>query len=96
MSGTWGRRSFGRALCRTGSAERSGLPDAGELEMDGEDQEGVDEMLQVETLMGWDGDRCTCVDCRCERFRDGEDPRCLQCQAGEHGPGWTGFESYES
>lgn len=57
----------------------------GEFEMDGEDQARVEDMLQVETLMGWDGDRCLCQDCACERFRDGaDDTLCAACLVGDH------------
>ena len=42
-------------------------------------------MLEIETLMGWDGDRCECTECRCERFRDGaDDTLCRECLAGDH------------
>ena len=53
--------------------------------MDGEDGAHVEDMLAVETLMGWDGDRCLCPDCVCERFRDGaDDIQCGPCLQGEH------------
>jgi len=47
----------------------------------------VDEELQTETLMGWDGDPCECTECRCERFRGGEDDGlCPECRGGDHWP----------
>lgn len=56
-----------------------------ELQIDGEDQARVEDMLLVETLMGWDGDRCRCPDCRCERFLDGtHETLCAACLAGDH------------
>jgi hypothetical protein len=61
------------------------LPDEGELEAGGEDQGLVDDALLVETLMGWDGDRCECAACPCPRFRDGaDDTLCGPCLAGDH------------
>ncbi|HUG30458.1 MAG TPA: hypothetical protein VMQ65_08110 [Candidatus Limnocylindria bacterium] len=49
------------------------------------DSPGIADVLLVETLMGWDGDRCECVDCRCERFRDGsDDTLCAACREGDH------------
>jgi hypothetical protein len=61
------------------------LPDEDELEIDGEDGARVEDALLVETLMGWDGDRCECPDCACERFRDGTDATlCAACLAGDH------------
>jgi hypothetical protein len=61
------------------------MPDEDEPEIEGEDQASVEDMLQVETLMGWDGDRCECAECRCERFRDGSDATlCGPCLAGDH------------
>lgn len=61
------------------------MPDEDEVEIDGEDQVHVEDMLAVETLMGWDGDRCQCQVCACERFIDGADERlCAACLAGDH------------
>ena len=43
------------------------------------------EAIEVETLMGWDGDPCLCQACTCERFRDSDDDgRCPDCRAGKH------------
>ena len=51
----------------------------------GLDGASVADMLEIETLMGWDGDRCECTECRCERFRDGaDDTLCRECLAGDH------------
>jgi hypothetical protein len=55
------------------------LPDD-ELEID-----PVADTLLVDTLMGWDGDPCLCIECACPRFRDGtDDGRCPDCRAGRH------------
>ena len=48
------------------------------------DSPGIADVLLVETLMGWDGDRCEYAECRCERFRDGaDDTLCKECLAGD-------------
>ncbi len=61
------------------------MPDDDEREIDGEDGARGEDMLAVQTLMGWDGDRCLCQDCACERFRDGvDDSLCTACLAGDH------------
>lgn len=61
------------------------LPDEDELEIDGSDGESVDDVLIVEALMGWDGDRCRCEECLCPRYLDGTDPdRCSDCVEGRH------------
>jgi hypothetical protein len=63
------------------------LPDEDELELDGEDQVRVEDVLLVEALMGWDGDPCLCADCACARFRDhADDLRCADCRADRHWP----------
>jgi len=55
------------------------------MERDGEDQAHVEDMLEIETLMGWDGDRCRCTVCVCQRFLDGSDNEwCPECLAGDH------------
>jgi hypothetical protein len=61
------------------------LPDEDE---GGEDERNlVEEAIYVETLMGWDGDPCDCLDCACERFRDGgDDALCPECRLGDHWP----------
>lgn len=47
----------------------------------------VEDVLMVEALMGWDGDRCECVECDCPRFRDtADDIRCGDCREGRHWP----------
>jgi hypothetical protein len=59
----------------------------GELEAEGagEDEARIEDALLVEVLMGWDGDRCACVECDCPRFRDQSDEtRCLDCLVGQH------------
>jgi hypothetical protein len=49
------------------------------------ESDSSDEVLQVEALMGWDGDRCACDECDCPRFKDGEDDgRCNECRGGRH------------
>jgi hypothetical protein len=58
-----------------------------------EDEGGEDERedlvhdaLQVEALMGWDGDPCECT-CGCKRFRAGDDDGlCPECRLGDHWP----------
>lgn len=61
------------------------MPDEDERERDGTDGASLEDMLEVQTLMGWDGDRCLCPDCRCERFRDGSDAvQCEDCLRGRH------------
>jgi hypothetical protein len=58
------------------------LPDEDEIEHD-----RVEDVLLVEALMGWDGDRCECDECDCPRFRDAaDDVRCGDCRVGRH---WT-------
>ena len=58
--------------------------DDDEQEQDGEDGATVADMLEVETLMGWDGERCQCPH-GCERFADGSDDGwCEQCGKGDH------------
>ena len=47
----------------------------------------VQDALETDTLMGWDGAPCLCTACECPRFRDGSDPtRCPQCSLGDHWP----------
>ncbi len=62
------------------------MPD--EDELGGEDELEVDpaeDVLLVEALMGWDGDRCECAECDCPYFRDGaDDIRCPDCREGRH------------
>ena len=42
--------------------------------------------IAVETLTGWDGDKCDCA-CDCPRVRDQpDDPRCTPCIEGRHWP----------
>ena len=68
------------------SGRRCGLPD----DDDRLDELGdsVEDVLDVETLLGWDGDPCECSECECPRFRDGaEGARCPDCRAGSHWPG---------
>ena len=56
-----------------------------EMEIDGEDGASVEDVLLVETLMGWDGDPCRCPACACPRFLDGtDDTLCAACLAGDH------------
>ena len=57
------------------------MPDEDEL-----DHESlVEDALLVDTLMGWDGDRCECVECDCPRFQDTvDDKRCGDCREGRH------------
>ncbi len=55
--------------------------------MPDEDELGpsVEDVLYVETLMGWDGDACRCLDCQCPRFLDGtDDEKCRDCFEGRH------------
>ena len=61
------------------------MPDDEELELDGGEQARIEEALLVDTLMGWDGDRCRCAECVCPRFLDGSnDTLCPECFAGDH------------
>lgn len=47
----------------------------------------ANEAILVETLMGWDGDRCRCEDCFCSEFLDGDPgPQCAACRKGDHSP----------
>jgi hypothetical protein len=60
------------------------------LEPDGDENvfeiEGAANAIAVETLMGWDGDKCECA-CQCPRFQDqSDDRRCTPCIEGEHWP----------
>jgi hypothetical protein len=54
-----------------------------ELEIDQTSEEREDVLL-VETLMGWDGDPCEC-DCGCRRpVDDAGFDRCAPCREGRH------------
>ena len=68
-----------------GNVGQSALPDEGEAEIDGGDQARVEGALLVDALMGWDGDRCSCAECACPRFRDdADDTLCGACLVGDH------------
>ena len=59
-----------------------------EHEIDGVDGAHVADMLDIQVLMGWDGDRCECLVCHCQRFFDGaEDRLCDPCREGRHTDG---------
>ena len=45
----------------------------------------ANEAILVKTLMGWDGDRCECPACACERFPFGTNgTMCAECIARDH------------
>ena len=57
------------------------MPDEDELDH----ERLVEDALLVDTLMGWDGDRCACAECDCPRFQDtADDTRCGDCREGRH------------
>jgi hypothetical protein len=59
------------------------LPDEDEFDH----EQLVEDVLYTETLMGWDGDPCECLECDCPRFRDGSHgDRCRDCAEGRHWP----------
>ena len=61
------------------------LSDEERLEIDSAGAALVEDVLLVEALMDWDGDRCACPDCTCQRLRDGADlTLCAACLAGDH------------
>jgi hypothetical protein len=61
------------------------LSDEDELENDAAIGPSIDDILLVDTLMGWDGEACRCPECVCPRFVDGSNVvLCASCLAGDH------------
>ena len=60
------------------------MPDEDEFDFGADEQARIEDALLVDTLMGWDGDPCRCVECACPRFLDGlDDALCGPCLVGD-------------